>query len=313
MTGRDVSKVPRAAYPVTVLHATAAALWHDARHACDDALARGFTFVLVLNGAEALGDDSLLMDEDRRRSARFHRPSDRRNFVLGRTMVHHLVRSRGASTPYAFRLGLYGKPFLPNAPAFSLSHSGRWIACAVSRHDPVGIDLETFTRLGDYRDLLPAVAHPAERRCIGEAMPHERLPLFQRCWARKEAILKATGVGLTDDLQSIDVRLDQDGPLLSDPAPLRVIDLPLNDGQVTAALAQAPCVQATVVMRVDRVDRVSDTKFSASRASIASCDLPNSRSAGSTPSMIVQEGGYHIETLAANAGAFFTGFGSRRG
>lgn len=31
------------------------------------------------------------------------------------------------------------------------------------------------------------------------------------------------------------------------------------------------------------------------------------------PSVIVQEGGYHIETLAANAEAFFTGFGSRRG
>lgn len=258
MTGRDESKVPRASHSVTVLHATAAALWHDARHACDDALARGFTFVLVLNGAEAFGDDSLLMDEDRWRSARFHQPSDRHNFVLGRTMVHHLVRSRGASTPYAFRLGPYGKPFLPNAPAFSLSHSGRWIACAVSRHDPVGIDLETFTRLGDYRDLLPAVAHPAERRCIGEAMPHERLPLFQRCWTRKEAILKATGVGLTDDLQRIDVRLDQDAPLISDPAPLRVIDLPLNDGQATAALAQAPCVQATVVVRVGRVDSVSD-------------------------------------------------------
>ncbi|GAB6849202.1 hypothetical protein JCM10599A_30060 [Paraburkholderia kururiensis] len=249
--------MPRASNSVTVLHATAAALWHDAGHACDDALARGFTFVLVLNGVEAFGDDSLLMDEDRQRSTRFHQPSDRHNFVLGRTMVHHVVRARGASTPYAFRLGPYGKPFLPNAAAFSLSHSGRWIACAVSRHDPIGIDLETFTRLGDYRDLLPAATHPAERRCIGEAMPHERLPMFKRCWTRKEAILKATGVGLTDDLQSIDVRLDQDEPLLSDPALLRVIDLPLNDGQVVAALAQAPWVQATVVMMMDNVSDAS--------------------------------------------------------
>jgi 4'-phosphopantetheinyl transferase len=235
---------------MTTLRAATQALWQEARHACDDALARGFTFVLVLHAAEAFADDRLLTDEDRERSARFHQPSDRHNFVLGRTMVHQLVRARGASTPYALCRGPYGKPFLPDAPAFSLSHSDRWIACAVSVRDPIGMDIETFARLGDYRSLLGFVSHPAERRCIEEAMPHERLPLFKRCWTRKEAVLKAVGKGIADDLKGIDVCLNLDEPLLSHPAPLRVIDMRLQDDQVTAALAQTLYVAGTVVMVV---------------------------------------------------------------
>jgi 4'-phosphopantetheinyl transferase len=236
---------------LVVIRATSSVLWEEARRACDEALARGFSFVAMLRGGEAYADEALLIDEDRQRAARFRQPRDRHNFMLGRAMVHHLVRPPGASMPHAFLRGPHGKPYLPDPPFFNLSHSDGWVACAVSQTDAIGIDVETFARLGDYRDLVPAIAHPAESRCIEQALPAHRLALFKRCWTRKEAVLKATGKGLTDNLRDIDVRLDLDEPLLSQPASLRLLDLPTDGAPAVVALAQAPSVPGVVVMLAD--------------------------------------------------------------
>ncbi|RUL77677.1 4'-phosphopantetheinyl transferase family protein [Dyella choica] len=247
---QELTPAVRTGCRLTVIHAMPADLWQEARRLCDDALARGSSFVAILRGADAFGDESLLVDADRQRASRFRLAGDRHNFVLGRTLVHHLVRPCGAPVPYAFSLGRHGKPFLPDAPAYNVSHSGRWLACAVSSGEPIGIDIETFARLGDYRDLLPAITHAAERRHIEQAPAEDRQALFKRCWTRKEAVLKAIGTGLSDKLQAIDVCLDHDEPVLSHPARLRLIDLPMGKEPVTAALAQAPSMPGIVMMLV---------------------------------------------------------------
>lgn len=245
---QDVSQEAHAGCRLIVIHATPEVLWQKARDACDDALTQGYAFVAILHEAEAFADEHLLTDEDRQRAARFRQAGDRHNFVLGRTLVHHLVAPRGISAPQTFSIGPHGKPFLPGAPAYNLSHSGRWVACAVSRHEPVGIDVETFARLRDYRDLIPTIAHPAERHYIDRAPSDSGLALFKRCWTRKEAILKATGKGLSDNLQSINVCLDQDEPVLDHPASLRLIHLPADEAQVTVALALNPSLSGVVAV-----------------------------------------------------------------
>lgn len=241
---------------IVVIRATSAVLWQELRSACDDALAQDLSFVAILGSADAFAEERLLMDEDRQRAARFRQDRDRHNLILGRTIVHYLVRPQGAAAPYPLSRGPHGKPFLPEAPAFNLSHSDRWVACAVSPLEPIGIDVETFGRLSDYRGVLSVIAHPAERQCIEQALPEDRLAGFKRCWTRKEAILKATGKGLIDHLQSIDVCLDQREPVLQQPMPLRLIDLPMQGEQPTMALALAPSVPGVVVMMVDVADIV---------------------------------------------------------
>lgn len=233
-----------------MINATPAVLWQDVRDACDDALTQDYAFVAILREADAFADEHRLTDEDRQRAARFRQVRDRHNFVLGRTMIHHLVCPRGVPTPRAFSTGPHGKPFLPDAPAYNLSHSDRWVACAVSRHEPVGIDVETFARLRNYQDLIPTIAHRNERRLIEHAPLDGRLALFKRCWTRKEAVLKATGKGLSDDLQAIDTFLDQAEPVLDHPLPLRLIHLPWDEERVTIALALSPSIRGVVAMLV---------------------------------------------------------------
>jgi len=231
----------------THVNAVRTTLWPDARRARDEALAQGLAFVAILHNADVFADERLLVEEDLQRARRFRRARDRSNFVLGRTMVHHLVRPSGVSVPIAFSFGAHGKPFLPDCPVYNLSHSGSWVACAISRSNGVGIDVETFGHLQDYRDLLASTTHPAERRSIEEVAPDRRLALFKRCWTRKEAVLKATGKGLSDDLCSIDVRLTENNPVLSYPAPLRLVDLLANDERVTISLALDTLISGVVV------------------------------------------------------------------
>lgn len=234
---------------LTVIDAAPGALWEEARSICDGTLARGGVFVALLAGAEACGEVSLLGVADRLRADRFRMSADRSNFVLGRTMVHYLVRPRHATSGEA-SLGPHGKPFLPGAAAYNLSHSGRWVICAISRREPIGVDIETFARLRDHRDLLATIAHPTERDCIEGAVAGQGIELFKRCWTRKEAVLKATGKGLHGELQAIDVRLRQTAPILQTPLPLRLIDLPVGPGEATATLALDPSIPCAVLMRV---------------------------------------------------------------
>jgi len=236
--------------PLTIVTATPAALWQDIRDACEEALAQGHAFVAILHGMEAFADERLLVDEERQRAARYRQAGDRHNFVLGRNLIHHLLRPRGSSAPCSVSLGPRGKPFLPGAPAYNLSHSGRWVACVVSPEEPVGIDVETFARLKDYRELLALITHPAERRYIEQAPAEHRLTLFKRCWTRKEAILKATGDGLSDNLHAIDVCLERNEPVLDHPAPLRLMHLTMEHEEATIALALNPSVPGVVAMFV---------------------------------------------------------------
>jgi len=224
------------------------ALWQTARELCDEALARGLAFVAILHEAHAVADEGLLADEDRQRAARFRHAADRDNFVLGRTMVHQLVRQVGISAPRAFSFAEHGKPFLPGCSAFNISHSGTWVACAVSRNALMGIDIETFGHLEDYRALLAVVTHPNERRSIDKVVADEQGAWFKRCWTRKEAALKAIGSGLSDDLCSIDVRLDESEPVLDYPASLRLVDLLVGDAYMTASLALDASVPGVMVM-----------------------------------------------------------------
>jgi phosphopantetheinyl transferase len=227
---------------------TNTALWQTARELCDEALAQGLAFVAILHEAHAVADEGLLADEDLQRAAHFRQAGDRYNFVLGRTMVHHLIRQAGISAPSAFSFADHGKPFLPGRPAFNISHSGAWVACAVSRNALIGIDIETFGHLQDYRALLAVVTHPNERRSIDKVAADEQGAWFKRCWTRKEAVLKAIGSGLSDDLCSIDVRLEEGEPVLDHPASLRIVDLAVGDEHMTASLALDVSVPGVMVM-----------------------------------------------------------------
>ncbi|MEV3989020.1 4'-phosphopantetheinyl transferase superfamily protein [Streptomyces sp. NPDC049837] len=89
----------------------------------------------------------------------------------------------------------HGKPGLVGSPLeVSLSHSGDRVAVALSLAGPVGVDIEQVAR--EVVDLPEVVLAAPERAELERFPAAERPRAFTRYWARKEAVLKATGDGL---------------------------------------------------------------------------------------------------------------------
>lgn len=89
-----------------------------------------------------------------------------------------------------------GKPYAENAPHFNLSHSGRWILCAVD-DAPVGVDIETPRPVSPA--LMRRTCTPAELAEI-DGRPER----FLQTWTAKEAYLKYRGTGIDVDLRRVD-------------------------------------------------------------------------------------------------------------
>jgi hypothetical protein len=106
----------------------------------------------------------------------------------------------------------FGKPVLADgALAFNVTHSGTLAMIAISRHGPVGVDVE----LHDARRDLVGLARrffTADEAAMVAADPSQ----FWRLWCRKEAWLKARGTGLSTPLSEVDVRGDVPGWFIAD-------------------------------------------------------------------------------------------------
>ena len=112
------------------------------------------------------------------------------------------------STSLAFVEGPNGKPAAQHdgAPApvsFNLSHADGMVGVAVlaQRDVPVGFDLERFDRKIEL-DLADRYFRPEEVAWLATLAPDERPRGFLRLWTLKEALIKATGEGLSRELDS---------------------------------------------------------------------------------------------------------------
>ena len=77
----------------------------------------------------------------------------------------------------------------------SISHSGDWIAAAIS-HAPIGIDIETFSKQRDFIAIAKHVFSAAEVSCLESCCNEDLKKTFYLYWTLKESAAKQYGVGL---------------------------------------------------------------------------------------------------------------------
>ncbi len=159
-----------------------------------------------------------LSDEERGRCERFHREEDARAFAEARAILRGTLACYVAQAPgeLVFETGLHGKPRLvahePRGVCFNLSHSGDWILLAISCKREVGVDIEQMSQVEDLSLLAERVLSLEERAEFeGLARPDQPRAFF-RLWARKEAALKALGLGLIRDPRGLTVGLEEANP-----------------------------------------------------------------------------------------------------
>jgi 4'-phosphopantetheinyl transferase len=135
--------------------------------------------------------------------------SDRdRGSLVARAAIARLVAARTRVDPamVAIEHDARGRPYFRDHPALhvSLSYGGEFVACAVSRRG-VGVDIERADRPEADEQLVARICTPGERRMLELLPEHARRRAVVRLWARKEAVVKALGVGLAFPLDRLDV------------------------------------------------------------------------------------------------------------
>lgn len=109
-----------------------------------------------------------------------------------------------------------GKPYVVDSNlAFSVSHSGNWMAIVVGRNCRLGIDLECLTRKVSNQDRLVSRFFSQQEQAAYNALDDTEKQLgFFRAWCRKEAVVKAMGSGISYGLDRFDVSLSKHAELL---------------------------------------------------------------------------------------------------
>ncbi len=148
------------------------------------------------------GDQPPAGRQERRRALRL-----RQRFLVRLLLGSYLNRP---GKDIRFEYGKAGKPALVAELAaselqFNLSHSGSWLALAVSRTTPVGVDIECRRELPRASALARRFLSAAEAQTIADLPEPERSERFLVLWSRREALVKAMGVSVIASLESIEL------------------------------------------------------------------------------------------------------------
>ncbi|MFK7974080.1 MAG: 4'-phosphopantetheinyl transferase superfamily protein [Rickettsiaceae bacterium] len=102
------------------------------------------------------------------------------------------------------KIGSYGKPFIPNSKIrFNISHSNSIACYALTINQEIGVDIEFQSKDLNFEDLLDYVLSKEEIINFHALKDNEKFNTFYELWTKKEALVKATGDGLTYDITNI--------------------------------------------------------------------------------------------------------------
>jgi 4'-phosphopantetheinyl transferase len=155
-----------------------------------------------------------LSTAERQRAGTFLHQRDRRRFVARRGLLRLLLAGYVGAAPQALELrpGPHGKPELPwaaGAPpvSFSCSSSRGMALYAVAHGRRLGVDVEALRPLPEREGMALRCCSVREQAALRAIPASTRDAAFIEAWTRKEAYLKAVGVGLTLTPARIEVSL----------------------------------------------------------------------------------------------------------
>lgn len=168
---------------------------------------------------------SVLSIAERTQAQRFARVDQARLWSAVRASLRLLLANRLVCTAadITFEIGPNGKPSCQQA-SFNVSHSRSIALIALARTAPaiveIGVDVEAVSDRRDVLELADIVCTEAERSALTELETVARQTAFTRLWTRKEAWLKAKGVGLGFGAKRVHVGVEPTSSLV----PVRVDD-----------------------------------------------------------------------------------------
>ncbi|MDJ0449346.1 4'-phosphopantetheinyl transferase superfamily protein [Methylocystis sp. JR02] len=156
---------------------------------------------------------ALLDDAERARAARFAFEEDRQSYIAAHALLRAELSRRADRAPsdWRFAATALGKPFLLDPPRdlrFSLTHTRGMVAVAVTEGLEIGVDVESEDRRAESMKLAERFFAPQEVALLRAVEGDARREMFFAVWTLKEAVVKATGQGLSRALDSFAVAPD---------------------------------------------------------------------------------------------------------
>lgn len=153
-----------------------------------------------------------VFEQDRARRYEFE--TDRNRFLNGRAWIRKLLAQQNdADISQVIVEDFEGKAPLVvingQQVQFSWSFSrGQQFGVLALSTDLIGIDLEVMHEVHEAVDIAATHFHKAEQRYLAHGADADLSRRFLEIWTAKEALVKASGEGLSADLQDIDVTAD---------------------------------------------------------------------------------------------------------
>lgn len=166
----------------------------------------------VVDLASPTGPADCLGAAEKERIDRLKFETDKTRYTACRSALRYLLGAYCSVPPgeLGFSTGPSGKPSLiaGRGPGFSVSHTGDLAVIAISRAPDIGVDIEAIRSLDDPAGLASSVFHADELAQLSRYYGAELIARFFKGWTRKEAYLKALGMGLTIDPRSVKTGLE---------------------------------------------------------------------------------------------------------
>ncbi len=207
---------------------------------------------LDLSQSELHALEAVLAREERLRASRFVTRELGNRWTASRGALRMILAAYSGSSAadIVFATDDCGKPRLEGvaSPVFNLSHTGNVAFAAVALRDAVGIDAEVERADIDWLEIGRRYFAPAEVDEIAALPSGLRLRAGYACWTRKEAYLKALGMGLSSALDTFQVNVRPDDP----PRLVHVAGDRDEPGRWTFADLSEPDLAVTLVVRKPR-------------------------------------------------------------
>ena len=132
---------------------------------------------------------------------------DKNLYTIAHGILRIIIGEKLNRNPRAivFSQNFYEKPFVDEPHCFfNLSHTQNFFCIAYSSKSYVGIDVEHFDRNFNWKSVAKHFFSENENNQINSALPNNQLKAFIAIWTRKEAVLKALGCGMVNNLKDID-------------------------------------------------------------------------------------------------------------
>ncbi len=186
---------------------------------------------------------SVLNPEELERASHYHRLVDENRFIISRAYLKLLLAKFSGLEPrkLVFDKRKNHKPFLSNNPSitFNISHTTAFGLIAVGIKE-LGVDIEFIDKTYEYQLVMPRILNETEIGLVSDSP----LPIktFFQYWTRKEALVKASGLGINDLIINVPAQIGNHTvpqPVLDRLGDMKVLTFDVGEDHI-GSLAYSP-------------------------------------------------------------------------